>query len=456
MANLKITCLGGGSLYFCRALGDLVLETDLTGAEIVLYDIDPEKAARMAAMGRRLAAAAGRAVAVRAADGLEDAVDGAAFALSSLGGSGAEITPTVYGSFYHSADMHIPARYGVHQVIGDTCGPAGMMMALRAIPAYLAICRELERRAPRVVLLNHSNPMAPLCRAMNQYTSVNTIGICHGVQATVRRAAELLDVPPAALQCSWIGTNHYYWLTEVRQGGVDRQADLMAHIRTQVTGGKASVQLLLSDLYGFCVGYPGASHLLEFYPFLAQARSQDDLPYDMATEARQFGFDERVPMPAGPADTPADRAAFMARFQHLLDGTQLPVPDRHDWTAAEGIGGLIAAITTGRREIVVVNIPNRGLVPNLPPEALLEVEGVTDASGVKGIQSAPCPPVLKGILEKRVAWQELVATAGATGDRALARQALVLDEMAVRPELAGPMLEELLAASRPLLPQFFT
>ena len=38
--------------------------------------------------------------------------------------------------------------------------PAAMMMAFRSIPAYLAICREMEKRCPRVVLLNHSNPMA--------------------------------------------------------------------------------------------------------------------------------------------------------------------------------------------------------------------------------------------------------------------------------------------------------
>lgn len=455
MANLKITCLGGGSLYFRRALGDLVLEEDLAGAEIVLFDIDPEKATRMAALGRRLADAAGRSFTVRPARDLADAADGAAFALSSIGGSGAEVTPNVYGSHYHNADMHIPARYGVHQIIGDTCGPAGMMMALRAIPAYVAICRELEKRSPRVLLLNHSNPMAPLCRALQKHTGIRTVGICHGVQATVRRAAELLEVPPPELECAWIGTNHYYWLTTVRRRGVDQTTELRRRIRTRLEAGERTLQLLLSDAYGYCVGYPGASHLIEFYPFLAQVGSQEELPYGMVEEARAFGFDERTPLPVRPAATAEARAEFMARFQQLLDETRLPEPQRHDWTAAEGIGAMLAAIHRGRREVYVVNLANGGAVPELPAYAVLEVEGVTDASGVRGIQADPCPPVLKGILEKRIAWQELVAEAGMTGDRDLARQALLLDEMAVRPELAGPMLAELLEASRDLLPQFF-
>ena len=51
MSAKKIVCLGGGSLYFRRALPDLMLSEDLAGSEIALYDIDAEKVERMAAMG---------------------------------------------------------------------------------------------------------------------------------------------------------------------------------------------------------------------------------------------------------------------------------------------------------------------------------------------------------------------------------------------------------------------
>jgi alpha-galactosidase/6-phospho-beta-glucosidase family protein len=61
---------------------------------------------------------------------------------------------------------------------------------------------------------------------------------------------------------------------------------------------------------------------------------------------------------------------------------------------------------------------------------------------------------LKGILEKRIAWQELVVDAAVKGDENLALQALLLDEMAILPERAGQMLSELLTASKEMLPQF--
>jgi alpha-galactosidase/6-phospho-beta-glucosidase family protein len=118
------------------------------------------------------------------------------------------------------------------------------------------------------------------------------------------------------------------------------------------------------------------------------------------------------------------------------------------------LGSLIEDIAHGKRRVHIVNIPNNGAIPNLPDHAIMEIDGVTDSCGVRGIHMGEAPLWLKGFLEKRIAWQELVADAGVKGDRNLALQALLLDEMAIVPEKAEKMLDELLAASKDLLPQF--
>lgn len=448
----KITCLGAGSLYFLRAIPDLLLSPDLAGSELVLYDIDAEKAERMAAMGRRLAAQAGTGFAVRAASSLADAVDGADFAISSIGGSGAEVTANVYGSSYHAADIAIPAKYGIPQIVGDTCGPAGMMMGLRSVPAYLAICREMERRCPNVVVLNHSNPMAVLCRAMHKYTSLTVIGICHGVQHGIAVAAEVLGVPAEELDCLWVGTNHYYWFTRVLHRGRDVYPELKARLAAREAPHGRRLSTHLSRIYGFQIVYPEDDHIIEFYPFLTQGPGRTDaLPYGLAEAARRFNE------PAAPsgAESPAEvRAAFLKRYQEMLDARTLPERQDNSITG-EGIGALVSAIATGRRQVCIANIANNGAIPNLPLTAEVEVEAVTDSAGVRGVHMGECPLVLKGILEKRFVWQELVADAAVTGDRNLALQALLMDEMAIWPDKAEAMLDELLAASKPLLPQFF-
>ncbi len=453
MAAKKIVCLGGGSLYFPRALGDLVAREDLAGSEIVLYDLDVEKSELMAAMGRRLADEAGTHFTIRAAAELAEAVDGADFAISSIGGSGAEITPGVYGSWYHAADTYIPAKYGIYQVVGDTAGPAGMMMGLRAVNAYIHICREMERRCPNAILFNHSNPMAVICRALNKHTSIKIVGICHGVQATVHQAAKMLGLPADELDCVWIGTNHYYWILSVAHRGVDLTDKVMAAGHELGAKGTDNLCHRMSRIYGTKFGFPGAGHIAEFHSWATRLPAFRELPYDLPKDAKWHGFDPEQPMPQRTLPTPEARAQFLKDYADILDHTKLP--EGIDYVSEEGIAAMTSAIAHGRREVFIVNVPNRGAISNLPPDALVEIEGVTDSTGVRGVVVGQCPPVLKGILEKRFAWQELVVDAAVTGDRGLALQALMLDEMAIPPDAAEDMLDELLDASRDLLPQFF-
>ena len=89
MPSKKIVCLGAGSHYFSRALGDLAITEGLAGSEITLYDIDFEKAQLMARLGQRFAKEAGIAAAgARPARAWPEAIDGADFAISSIGGAG--------------------------------------------------------------------------------------------------------------------------------------------------------------------------------------------------------------------------------------------------------------------------------------------------------------------------------------------------------------------------------
>lgn len=455
MPAKKIVCLGGGSMYFHGSMKEIVCQEDLAGSELVLYDIDAQKIAIAAGMTKRLVKQAGSGMKVRATTKLADAVDGADFAVSSIGGSGAEVTANVYASRFHDADMRIPAKYGVHQVIGDTGGPAGMMMGLRSIPVYICICREMEKRCPNVIFFNHSNPMATLMRAMHKYTSINAVGVCHGVQIGIHEAAKLLNVPRHELECLWIGTNHFYWFTHMLHKGRDVYGELLKRIRGKVPAGH-QLACKLSEIFGYVFVYPADDHIIEFFSYLTQlSGGQKDMPYELAKAAVDHSYDESGP-PTTKAD-PAERKEFFRKYKKLADAVNLPPKkDRQvKHPGAEEIGGIMSAIATGQRKIMIANVANRGAIPNLPDDAEVEIETVTDSRGVRGLRMGDCPLALKGILEKRFVWQELVADAAVTGDRKLALQALLLDEMAIWPEKASAMLDELLAASRELLPQFF-
>ncbi len=455
MHGKKIVCLGGGSLYFTHVLSDLAATEGLAGSEITLYDLDVKKAEIVATVGRRLAAEGGFGMQVRACSTLADAIDGADFAISAIGGGGAGDALTIYGSPYHQRDLLIPARYGIYQDVGDTGGPAALMMGLRTISIYLDIATEMEKHCPGVVFINHSNPMAPLCRAMVKYTRLPaTIGLCHGVQGGIKHLSELLDVPVEELETVWIGTNHYLWFTRIRHHGRDLYPELWRRLAERAPEPGRVLSQQLSELYGYKIVYPQDDHIIEFYPFLTHVRGPNELPYGMHAPIDLSSPPPEDAAPLTEGERQAERDRYLGDFQTKVHGTRLGSPSA-DPRRGEGVGHLLAAIANGDRVVHIVNIPNRGIVPNLPDEAILEVEGVTDSCGVRGIQVGEAPLPLAGLLQKRIAWQELVADAAATGDRRVALQALTLDEMAIRPDAAKQMLDELLTASQAMLPRFF-
>jgi len=454
MSRKKIVCLGGGSRYFIGALCDMTVVKGLARSEIIIYDIDEEKAAIMAQLGTRLAKESQLGMTVRASKTLADAVEGADFAVSSIGGAGVSVGG-VYGTATHVQDMLIPARYGIYQVVGDTGGPAGMMMGLRSIPIYINICREMEKRCPEVIFLNHSNPMAVLCRAMAKYTHINVIGICHGVQGGIMRIAEILKVNPHELDCVWIGTNHYHWFMRIRHKGRDVYPTVRGKLQGRKNPKGERMTQKLSRIYGHEIVYPPDDHAFEFYPFNARLSDVEEVPYGFGKELKEeyARLEKMASVKYSRVEVKAQREDQLKRFADELEKIR-PPHEPSDPLTGEGLASLMEAIALARRQVQIVNIANNGAVPNLPNYANLELEAVTDSCGVRGIYIGEAPMSLKGILEKRIAWQELVADAGVKGDRNLALQALLLDEMAILPEKAERMLSELLTASKGMLPQF--
>lgn len=456
---MKIVCLGGGGLYFVRPVADFALCEELHGSTIVLYDIDRDRAELMAKMGRRFSRTAGARLRFRVAETLHEAVDSCDFVLTSIGGAGASGAAGYYDSPVHLGDKLICARHGVQQVVGDTAGPAAMMAAFRSIPIHLEICRAVSKYAPNAVLLNHANPMAVLCRAMIKYSDVQSvIGICHGVQNGVRHVAHILDVPPEALEVVWIGTNHYHWMMRLRYQG----KDIMPRFRKRVREVKCEPQQQmcaeLSDIYGHWIVYPEDDHTIEFYPYLSGLDGPDRLPFALSDNV----FSKRVQglwdgsetlEELRQRDREIDRPQMLKAYAKQLSEYPLPTEPENP-ILGEGTASLITDIAAGRRVVHICNVPNQGAVANLPAEALLEVEAVTDSAGVRPIWAGEAPLALEALLRKRIAWQEIVVDAGVTGNRKLALQAMQIDEGAIPPKAADKLLSELFANNKGRLPTF--
>src|SRR3954465_8682236 len=184
----RIAFIGAGSIEFTRdLLGDLLTYDDLGELHVALHDIDRERLETAEAMARWTAQQLGSELSLSTHLDRREALGGADFAFNMIqvGGHGATLL-----------DFEIPARHGLRQTIADTLGIGGVFRALRTIPVMLGIGRDMAELCPDAWLLNYTNPMAMLCQAYahgSPHTKV--VGLCHSVQHTTRRLAELVGVP---------------------------------------------------------------------------------------------------------------------------------------------------------------------------------------------------------------------------------------------------------------------
>jgi alpha-galactosidase len=119
-------------------------------------------------------------------------------------------------------DIEIPKKYGVDINVGDTRGPAGIFRALRTIPVMLDICSDIEKYCPNAIFLNYTNPMAMLCRAMQEkFPNLTISGLCHSVQGTAKMLARWINAPLDEITYLCAGINHQAFYLEYKWNGKD-------------------------------------------------------------------------------------------------------------------------------------------------------------------------------------------------------------------------------------------
>jgi alpha-galactosidase len=209
----KIAFIGAGSFGFTRDLvRDILSFPALADSTIALMDIDEERLAFIKeAVDKIVAAGNYPAKVIATTDRVEALKDADGVVCTILVGS--------VDVWRH--DIEIPKKYGVDINVGDTRGPAGIFRALRTIPVMLDICRDIERYCPEAIFLNYTNPMAMLCRVMQEKSTVNVTGLCHSVQGTASMLAEWIGAPLEEITYLCAGINHQAWYLQFKWNGRD-------------------------------------------------------------------------------------------------------------------------------------------------------------------------------------------------------------------------------------------
>ena len=388
--NARITIIGGGSYQWTpKLLVDFVNTPVARDAEVVLHDIDPAPLPRMVELARHLAGQRGVALTARATTDRRDALRDADFVVVNISTGG-------FASMRH--DLEIPERHGVRQSVGDTVGPGGVMRALRNIPVFLDLARDVEELCPDAWVLNLTNPMTTICRALTRETPLKVVGLCHEVTITQFLLSLLLDVSFLDLTLHVGGVNHLPFVTAGDVAGAVPGDDGFARLRAlladaddraaeplavDVPGGlelvKHSagpgwtrgdlmanwrVKLELFERFGVLPG-AGDRHVAEFFPnFLTEASGWGE----------RWGFGL-----TSIATRELHQEEHVAEFEAML------VSDTVDrMPSGELVASVIRCLLLDQAGRFPLNVPNEGQVADLPLGATVESMCTVDGGGVRG------------------------------------------------------------------------
>jgi alpha-galactosidase len=454
----RIAIIGGGSAHWTpRLLLDFVNTASLAESEVVLMDTAPDSLPAVQAVADHIASLGAGGLDVTTTTDLDAALTGAQFVITAYSVGGFEAM---------THDLAISEAHGLPQPVGDSVGPGGIARALRSIPVTVGIARAMERNCPDALLLNVSNPLTALCRAVTRETNITTVGLCNELVGLTWAMSLLFDVGMHEVDPVVGGVNHCPLVTAMTIGGSDGFDMVRALLQRplaelddpiwmdppegshwhKVSAGEkwtkgdvvANNRLKFELLRRFGV-LPGASdtHVAEFFPWFVTEASG----FGEAWGVHHYGIEGHR------ADKEEDEAELAA----LRVATELP-----PWSSGELVAPILGAIVSGEERHFPVNLPNTGQVANLEHGPVVECMGVVNASGIAPRDRVEVTSILGECLRRIVSSQELTVEAALRGDRTLVLEAMLSDQMAGRLpyEDIVAITDELLDATAPWLPQF--
>ena len=434
---VRIVMLGAGSGFTHRLAGDIMQLEGLDGGEIALVDIDARRLRLAQGCVKRIAEILGKdkAWTIRGSTDRRKVLEGADFVINTIEVSG---TKTI------RFDNDIPLEYGVSQCIGDTIGPGGIFKAMRTVPVWIEVLRDVEQMAPDSFVLNYTNPMSIMTHAAMLVTDLPVVGLCHSVQGTSRQMAGYCRVPYEEFVWECAGLNHMSWFTRLEHQGEDLYPALKRRARrSKKLREQDPVRFDVMLHFGYFVT-ESSGHFSEYVPYY---RKRKDLRRKYC-RAEYLGGDSFYAN-----EWPGWRKAADRRRARILAGKeQMEVGRSHEYASS-----IIEAIVTDEPFVFHGSQWNSGLIDNLPFDGVVETPVLVDKTGFNPCHFGPLPEQCAALNRAHMAVNQLVAEACVEGDREKALYALLLDPLTAAvcsPAEIKEMFDRLFKAERRYLKGF--
>lgn len=437
----RIAFMGAGSTIFAKSvLGDCILTPEIKDLEIALHDIDPVRLEDSKMMLENLSANAGRNIRIDASLNRKEALKGAKYVVNAIQVGGYDPCTIT--------DFEIPKKYGLRQTIADTLGIGGIFRALRTIPVLEEFAADMKEVCPEALFINYSNPMAMLTGYLQTYTDIRTVGLCHSVQVCIPQLFKALDMEELVPETKWdiAGINHQAWLLKVEDGkGNDLYPEIKRRASEFLSGNAAydadwdRVRYEMMLQFGYYIT-ESSEHNAEYTPWFIKEK------YPELIERYKIPLDEY------PKRCLTQIEDWKKMRGELVNNEKL----EHE-KSREFASFIINAMENDIPYRIHGNVMNNGLIPNLPPNACVEVPCLVDRAGVHPCYVGNLPEQCAAINRTNINVQMLTIRAAKTRRKEDLYMAAMMDphtaaELSM--DAIRRMCDEMLEAHKGWMPEY--
>lgn len=433
----KITFIGAGSVQFTTAVvNDLATYPAFDDAQICLMDNNEYHLKRITECAERIKKEKGTHFEIVPTLDREAAVRDSDAVICTVFNGDIDIW---------KYEIEIPKKYGVDICVGDTRSVSGIFRALRNIPLMLDICRDIERLSPKAVMLNYTNPMSMLCKAMQTYTGVDVTGLCHSVQGTSEMLAEWAGADYKDVTYTCAGINHMAFFTKLKCKGEDLYPILRKKIKEPEFYNKEKVRNEIFKTFGYYVT-ESSGHNSEYTPWF---RKRPELirkycsPVGANWNPGEYAFSLNLR---------SDPNRFENNVKEWMDK---PLPKERGREYAANI--LNARIGDNTPFAFNANIINNGSIENLPFDACVEIPVIASKDGYERKFQGKLPDAAAVMVAQTAGLESLAVKAWEKRSKQMLYQAVSLDPLCsavLSLEEIKEMCDEILEVNKEYLGDF--
>jgi 6-phospho-beta-glucosidase len=415
---VKLAVVGAGSTYTPELVDGLVRMQELLPVEeLALLDVDERRLEILGGMTRRMLARGGHPAHVTLTTRLEAAAEGADAVLIQL---------RVGGQAVRIVDESVPVACGC---IGqETTGYGGLAKALRTVPVVLDIAARARAVAPDAWIVDFTNPVGIVTKALLD-EGHRTVGLCSAAMVFQRHFAKVLDVSPDRVELDHVGLNHLTWELGVRVDGDDVLPRLVGEDVDRVAPATGLPPELVRRL-----GVVPSYYLHYFYDHDSLVEHQRH----HRSRAEEVAEIERQLLELYADESVDEKPELLGRRGGAY----------YSEAAVELMASLFGRNPNRRH---VVNVRNRGTLPFLADDAVVEVPAAVEPDAVTPIPMPQLDPVERGLVAHVSAYEELALDAALRGGRERVFRALLAHPLVGQVEVAEKLADRMIDANREYL-----